>query len=386
MPDTNASRHGRDSGDRYLIVSASMGAGHDQVAGEFADRLTDGGATTKVVDLLQVLPKPVGLGLRNGYAGMLRVAPWLYEGIYKVFFVPREHAQPSTSPLVVLAARRLAPVVADFRPTAVVSTFHLAGQVVGRLRKTGALTAPSIVTIVDAIAHNLWLDDNNDLFVCTFPHVAIDAAKRSGRDVIAPGPMVAERFRRKIDPAIGRQRLGLAEDEEAVIVSTGSWGVGDAVDAARALSALDRVRPVVLCGRNDKLRSAAAAVPGCLALGWRNDVPELLASASVLVDNAGGATCVEAFAVGLPVVEYRPIPGHGRAGAQALADAGLVGYANSEAELLGQVGRLRVGGAEREQRLEQVSAIFAEDPARAVSDWVREHRGGLTGRPDGRTG
>src|SRR5215467_3659055 len=136
---------------RYLIISASMGAGHDQVAVELAARLQQRGSEARVVDLLEVLPGPVGRGLRSGYAGMLRVAPWLYEGIYRAFFVPRERLQPSTSPMVRLAARRLRPVIADYRPTAVLSTFHLAGQAVGQLRRKGRLAAPGIVVITDAV-------------------------------------------------------------------------------------------------------------------------------------------------------------------------------------------------------------------------------------------
>ena len=59
-----------------------------------------------------------------------------------------------------------------------------------------------------------------------------------------------------------------------------------------------------------------------MALGWRDDVPDLMAAADVLVHNAGGLSCTEALVAGLPVVTYRPIPGHGRANAAVLARPG----------------------------------------------------------------
>jgi UDP-N-acetylglucosamine:LPS N-acetylglucosamine transferase len=359
-----------DGPARYLIVSASMGAGHDQVALELAARMRAEGAEARVVDLLQVLPGPVGRGLRSGYAEMLRVAPWLYEGIYRAFFVPRERLQPSTSPMVRLAARRLLPVIRDYRPTAVLSTFHLAGQAVGRLRSTGRLHQPGIVVITDAVAHALWLDRGNDLFVCVFPHVAAEAGRRTGRPAIAPGPIIDPRFTAPVDRAEGRRRLELADGEDAVIISTGSWGVGDVAATARRLAALDGVRPTVLCGRNERLRAELSTVEGCLALGWRDDMPELFAGASVLIDNAGGATCVEAFAAGLPVVDFRPIPGHGRAGVLALAEAGLVTYAPDENALVAAVDKLRKPGAERDAQCERAGAIFAAEPAAAIRDWL----------------
>lgn len=347
-----------------------MGAGHDQVAQGYADRLSARGATTRVVDLLSVLPGPLGPGLRHFYAGMLRATPWLYEGIYRTFFVPRKTVQPSTSPMVTLAARGLAPLVADFSPTAVISTFHLAGQAVGRLRSTGRLTAPAVVAIVDAVAHKLWLDQHNDLFVTAFSHVADQVRRSTARDVIAPGPLVDSRFGFRADAGETRARLGIAADADIVVVSTGSWGVGHAVATARVLAGIPSVHPVVLCGRNDKLRTAVAGVAEATALGWRDDLPAIFAAARVLVDNAGGATCVEAFAADLPVVEYRPIPGHGRAGASALADAGLVSYPASAAALVAEIDALRRPGAVRERRLVGVAGMFVEDPAAAVARWV----------------
>jgi UDP-N-acetylglucosamine:LPS N-acetylglucosamine transferase len=360
---------------RYLIISASMGAGHDQVAVELAARLQQRGSEARVVDLLEVLPGPVGRGLRSGYAGMLRVAPWLYEGIYRAFFVPRERLQPSTSPMVTLAARRLRPVIAEYEPTAVLSTFHLAGQAVGRLRKRGAIDAPGIVVITDAVAHALWLDRGNDLFVCVFPHVADEARRRTGRPAIAPGPIIDRRFCADVDAAEGRRRLGLDDGEDAVIISTGSWGVGDVVATARGLARLPGVRPTVLCGRNEKLRAELSTVDGCLALGWRDDMPELLAGAALLIDNAGGATCVEAFAAGLPVLEYRPIPGHGRAGVRALAEAGLVSNADNETELHAEVERLRRPGPERDAQCAKAREIFAGEPAAAIEEWLDTRSG-----------
>ena len=48
-----------------------------------------------------------------------------------------------------------------------------------------------------------------------------------------------------------------------------------------------------------------------------------LAAADVLVENAGGLTAMEAFAAEVPVVSYRPIPGHGRDNVRAMVQAGV---------------------------------------------------------------
>ena len=74
-----------------------------------------------------------------------------------------------------------------------------------------------------------------------------------------------------------------------------------------------------------------------VALGWRDDVPELMAAADVLVHNAGGLSFTEALVAGLPAVTYLPIAGHGRANAEVLARATLAPWPRDPAELVAAI-------------------------------------------------
>jgi UDP-N-acetylglucosamine:LPS N-acetylglucosamine transferase len=132
---------------RYLIVSASMGAGHDGVARELASRLSSAGHDVGVVDLIHLQPWRTGVLLRRFYTSMVRYAPWLYELIYRVFFVPHR-VQPTVAPAVRLALPELRRVVARYRPDVAVSTFHLAAQALGELRLRGGGEGNSVAVIV----------------------------------------------------------------------------------------------------------------------------------------------------------------------------------------------------------------------------------------------
>ncbi|MGH3843591.1 MAG: MGDG synthase family glycosyltransferase [Pseudonocardiaceae bacterium] len=359
---------------RWLVLTAGMGAGHDQVAGQLAGGIRARGGQVLVVDLLDVLPAGLGRVLRSGYAGMLRCAPWLYEGIFWAFFCDHRFGQPGVYPLDALAAQRLHPLIERYQPTVVVSTFHLAAQVVGRMRQRGQLAAPSVVVITEPVAHRQWLHPATDLFLCPYPWVAEVARERTGRPAWTTGPVVDDRFRRPAEGTIGRRSMQLRAGEDAVLVSAGSWGVGEATVTANLLTTLEGVRPVVLCGRNEHLRRRVAALPGCLALGWRDDLPDLFAASAVLVDQSGGSACAEAFAAGLPVVAHRPLPGHGRLGVRALAQAGLVAAARDGPALLDAVDRLRRVGARRQAQLARAVAVFVADPAEVLARWVATER------------
>ncbi|MGH3549741.1 MAG: MGDG synthase family glycosyltransferase [Pseudonocardiaceae bacterium] len=363
------------------MLTAGMGAGHDQVAGQLAGGIRARGGQVLVVDLLDVLPAGLGRGLRCGYSGMLRGAPWLYEGIFWALFCDHRFGQPGVYPLDALAARRLRPRIERSQPTGVVCTFHLAAQVVGWMRQRGQLAAPSVVVITEPAVHRQWLHPATDLFLCPYPWVAEAARERTGRPGWTTGPVVDDRFRRPAEGTIGRRSMQLRAGEDAVLISAGSWGVGAATITASLLTTLEAVRPVVLCGRNEHLRRRVAALPGCLALGWRDDLPDLFAASAVLVDQSGGSACAEAFAAGLPVVAHRPLPGHGRLGVRALAEAGLVAAARDGPALLDAVDRLRRAGAWRQAQLARAAAVFVADPAEVLARWVATEEAPRPARP-----
>jgi UDP-N-acetylglucosamine:LPS N-acetylglucosamine transferase len=109
-------------------------------------------------------------------------------------------------------------------------------------------------------------------------------------------------------------------------------------------------------------------------LGWTDRMPEIMAATDVLVENAGGLTSLEAFACGVPVVSYRPIPGHGRDNIGSMRRAGVTTVPADDAELVAAVDRLARPGPERSAQLAAAAAMFSGDPVDAILDLVAEHQ------------
>jgi UDP-N-acetylglucosamine:LPS N-acetylglucosamine transferase len=84
--------------------------------------------------------------------------------------------------------------------------------------------------------------------------------------------------------------------------------------------------------------------------GWVGDMPGLMAAADVMVQNAGAASTVEAFACGLPVATYRALSGHGRSNAAVLDAAGLAVWVQSAEALAPALRELVSGPRGRRQR------------------------------------
>ncbi|MFD5025257.1 galactosyldiacylglycerol synthase [Streptomyces sp. NPDC058373] len=354
---------------RVLLLGASMGAGHDAVCAELARRLRARGDTAELCDVLTLLPPGVGPALRGFYRGTVRHAPALYAAIYALFLSPGEGPRPGSAPLAVTARDRLLRRVHAFRPDLVVSTFHLAAQLTGRLRARGDIPVPASVFVTDFAVHRGWLHRGNDLHVCLTEQGAATARAATGRPATASGPVVAPEFHRAAARpgypvgALPQQ----AADLPPVLLSTGAWGVGTHTVRTARLLAAHGCLPVLLCGRDERMRRRAARVPGALALGWTDDMAGLMASARLLVDNAAGQTAAQALAAALPVVTWRPLPGHGRDGARTMAAAGLTAYARDPGELLAAVGRLLGPGPARDAQVERGRSAFTADAADLVT-------------------
>ncbi|MFI1994959.1 glycosyltransferase [Actinoplanes sp. NPDC020271] len=306
-----------------VIFSAGIGAGHDGAARELSRRLAERGIPSVRYDFLDMLPAGLGTALRDTYARQLRTAPdrwgWLLDKMAR----PRLSAGAGALSASLAARRMLAAIEPD--TATVVSTYPLASQVLGRLRRSRRLAVPVAAVMTDPSVHPLCVAEGVDLHLAPGRHTA-EQIHALNAPVLAVSPVVDPAFRPAHDRCERdtlRHRFGLPLDERLAVVIAGSWGVGDveqtALDIVRAGAAL----PVVVCGRNETLRRRLHETGTAIALGWVDAMPELLRAADVAVTNAGGLSSTEAMASGIPVISYRCLPGHGDANAAVLAATGL---------------------------------------------------------------
>ncbi|HEX3622022.1 MAG TPA: glycosyltransferase [Acidimicrobiales bacterium] len=350
---------------RALIVSASMGGGHDGAAQELRRRLDQRGHRVRVEDFLSAFPLGTGALVRTGYKWQLRVAPWSYEASYRTWYAHPRLAGPLAAGLSGVAGRVMRRWIAESRPDVVVSTYPMSSLVLGRLREARAIDVPVATFITDFAVHPLWTHPGVDEHLCVHPQAAADARRHVGGVTTSPGPLVPERFTASlVGGARARAELGLAHDDRVVLLVAGSWGVGEIEQTFDDIVAIGRYTPLVVCGRNEKLRRHLAARAGGAVIGWTEEMPTLMAAADVLVQNAGGLTCMEAFAAGLPVVSYRPIAGHGRGNAADMERAGVAAWVPSAA-MLGPI-LDEVTGPRRRELIDAGRAMFTGDAAEDV--------------------
>jgi processive 1,2-diacylglycerol beta-glucosyltransferase len=366
-----------DGHRRILVVSASMGAGHDGAARELAARLRQQGHVAEVRDFLDAGPLRLGKMLKRGYEFELRHVPSAYDATYRLWYrVP--WLAPALARLVTaLTHRKLLRWVESLDADVVVSTYPLSTLCLGRLRRTGELRVPSVNFITDFGVHPLWVHPGIDLNLAVHAGPARQARLRTGRPSVACGPMVSRAYEtfeehgfeeHSAARAEARRHWGLAEDAKAVLVVAGSWGVGGIRETFDAIAGDGRFTPVVVCGRDeatfrDLTKRANRYANRAIVVGWTEEMPSLMRACDALVENAGGLTSLEAMRVGLPVVSFRPIAGHGVENTATMAEMGVSRLANDIPQLLDALGLLCTRGPARSAQIDAAQAMFVSDAA-----------------------
>jgi UDP-N-acetylglucosamine:LPS N-acetylglucosamine transferase len=342
-----------------------VGEGHVAAARALAARMRAVWPDAEVAEVETVAggPRRTRL-LAAAYRVVMHHAPWLYGLAYDVLGrLPRVAAvfQRLGAPAT---ARALRPVLRRHDPDLVVCTYPVTSGGLALLRRRGELRARTVAVVTDAAVHPFWVWPDVDE-TWTMLGSGADAARRlaPGADVRVVPPAVDPRF----VPAVADEHEGLT-----VHVTRGSLGFGaldEVVDAV--LAAGDGARAVVLCARHEALRARLEARrdPRVRAVGWTDAVPAEMAAADVVLTTGGGMIASEALAVGRPLLFATPVPGHGRACAAALADAGVAQVCPRPADVTDAVAGLLADPA-RGAGLAEAARAFSGDldgPLRALA-------------------
>jgi UDP-N-acetylglucosamine:LPS N-acetylglucosamine transferase len=360
------------------VISASDGAGHDGATPVLAAQLHRYGFPVTCLDLTDVFPWRLGRLLRGTYRGLLTRLPWLYDWLLAIacrFTGAAPVTRALLSPIRPRMHRSLPAGTA-----AVVSTYPIASQLLGPLRRSGRLPVPVITYLTDFAVHPIWVSPGVDVHCAAHDISSAQAIAHGASDVRVAGRLASARCRPASAQAKrrARQHYGLPAEGRLALLLAGSWGVGHVAVPVADIAATGTAVPVVVCGRNAalcrRLRQRfgrhQGGHGGAYVFDLIDDMPTLIRAADVLVENAGRLTALEAMACGLPVLTYRPIAGHGKANAVAMAEAGVVSLVHCRDEPGEALVELTDGLRGRKQRAAGL-ALFESDPAAVIADIVK---------------
>lgn len=365
------------SSKSVLIFSAAIGGGHLAAARSVKELIEAAGHEAVVTDGPGKMSNRLNTFLVSFYHWQLSHAPWSYRFGFWLLSL-----RPMTAAIRWLAGffwgRALLRPIEQANPDVIVSTYPVVTAALGCLAKAGRLRAPVIAVVTDYGVHPMWVSPDVDLHLVVSQRSRKLAEQAGGQASVVRLP-VGQRFASPLSRSEARLALGLPPDAFIPLIVGGAWGVGD-IETTAAAAETAGGHPLIVTGQNASLRQRLEEQfpdrSRATILGWTDQMPLLMHAADCLIQNAGGVTCLEAIEIGLPIVIYQPIPGHGMLNARTMERSEAAVWARN-ADDLDTLLRQAVSGertlAPPRQEGARLSSSLMLDPPRLRREAPAEH-------------
>ncbi|MCD4823127.1 MAG: hypothetical protein K8S55_00840 [Phycisphaerae bacterium] len=323
---------------KILIVTASVGAGHNQAARALAEGIGNFAPHIELayVDVLDFTPKLFRAWYAGGYSIAVTKLPRLYGLGYAITDRPTGPGRTLSERHKLwkerLALKAFGRYVAELQPDLILHTHFLAPPYLARQIAGGQLAARQQVVITDIEVHRWWYSRQVEHW-----YVGHDiATEQLGRYDIDPGRVTVSGMPvhpKWIKPLPPRAEIlaewSLPDNRQIVLLSGGTeFTCGPIVKIARQLvAACPNACVVVLGGRNKKLLGTLAKLPEAQAgkivpTGFTDRLHELVEVADLMITKPGGMTTAECIAKATPMVFLRPVPGQEQKNAEFVSQRG----------------------------------------------------------------
>jgi UDP-N-acetylglucosamine:LPS N-acetylglucosamine transferase len=362
---------------RVLIVHSRVGGGHVSAARALAEALeATGDVQTRLVDAyLDCGRFPLTL-FPAAYAELARAHRNLWSAVFNWTNLPGAEPRVAIGPLLRPGVMR---VMQEFQPDLVISVLPMINGVLADARTRAVPSARLEVVLTDwHSVHRFWVGRGVDHYTAPTESARQDCvAYGASPDAVAVVGLPVRSAFASITPLSPGEReavlrgVGLAPERFTVLVMVGAEGSPGSLGNIRALLS----RPfdgqvVVVCGRNARLRRKVEALASAVdrrALGFVDNVADLMRASDLLVTKAGGLTLAEAFCCSVAVVVQDVLPGQEEGNLAYALQHGAVEYAPRPEVLVDVVHALRADGARRQAVAERGHALSRPRAAPEIS-------------------
>jgi 1,2-diacylglycerol 3-beta-galactosyltransferase len=367
---------------RILFLISDTGGGHRSGALAIGAALDEIGGPDTFEWRIEDIGNHCGFPLSQlgpAYSAALRFAPPVYGALFYATN-GRRRFRSLVRVCEPLYRERLRDVFLSYCPDVIVSVHPLLNHASSRARADAHLRVPLITVVTDlGRVHESWLSPRVDAVVVPAREVLHRALERGiPRDrLFQLGHPVHPKFE---DVTASREairaRLGLAQNATVALLMAGGEGGGKLFPTTLALARSRMpLHLVVVCGRNAalqrRLEDLAPTLPTPVtALGFRDDVPELMRASDLLVTKAGPGAIAEASVSELPVVVYDYIPGQERGNLQYVRDNGIGIVALTTPAVVAAVRRIVDNPSLREAMRRRQAELAPRGASRRIADLI----------------
>ncbi|QUI21542.1 galactosyldiacylglycerol synthase [Vallitalea pronyensis] len=345
---------------KIIIVSASTGHGHNQVADALKLELSEKGYDALVVEPLKEVSKSLDILVSDGYKILATLMPKMYGTIYKI-----SNNETMNKPVAKIFLSALRDKIEELVKTEdaglIISTHPLIVDVILTLKRDHIINVPFLSVVTDFLPHQSYINDYVDAYVVgsTYTKNGFVARGISPDKVHVYGIPIRRIF---TENNVVKKK----DSVFTILLMGGSMGVSAIKKALKNLLNIEEeLKIIVVCGNNDTLRLSLEEKYGeyipnkhIEILGFTDKIPELMELSDVIITKPGGLTVTESLAKNIPMIIPYFIPGQEEENAEVLVNAGAAIKVDSVKEL------------------DEVVEILMKDPSKIM--WLKQNMGTMS--------
>ncbi|MDD2803941.1 MAG: glycosyltransferase [Elusimicrobiales bacterium] len=298
---------------KVALIYGAAPSGHYAAARAVAEFLPPRIIEPVFINLSEVYPD-FGPFVARTYLQLLGKTPALWEYVYDNDFVALA-ATAFREAILPFSSQKLADLLLKKNIRAAVSTQAFSSLLITKNRRLAKMPLFSVLT--DFCAHAYWPPKGVKAYFAPERGAATQLKEKGAPAdrIFQTGIPVRKEFTGpQPEKAAARKALGLAPHQFTVLITGGSRGLGDLLQAALALKPLlGRLQVVVLCGNNRRLCRQAEKASGSRRsmrfVEFTDNPADYYRAADLVVGKPGGVTLAETMALARPFIIYSPLPG-----------------------------------------------------------------------------
>lgn len=361
-----------------MILTAHYGAGHIKVS----ESLQIAFKKENIFDVVvldffdQTVPKLSRI-VKAIYLESLKKAPQLYGAFYQSISKTKPESWVQKQ-LNQLGYDKLLSYLKDNKPEIVICTYPIPAGVVSLMKHRGDYT-PFLVTVpTDYRIHSQWVHQGVDLYVVATEEVKNDLINRdidSAKIEVTGLPINPDFY---IQTRADRDGYRLKSGVPVVLVMSGGYGMSNiALEIVETIAKLpDEKQIMVVCGHDKNLKTKLENIKSkdtrVTALGFVDNIEELMSMSDILVSKAGAITITEALAKQLPIVLYKPLPGQEMENAEFISRCGAGVIAKNKSDLAKKIQQILSDPKISERMKTAIKKISSKNSSKKAANVIVE--------------
>lgn len=308
---------------KVLIITATIGQGHNAVARSVANGLKERHVPCKILDMYRYFSPALQKIVQGGYLISIKsvaaiharkIGEKYYDAMEKGYKPLNEHTFARIKNLPF--ARQLKKYLDEYQPDIIVCTQVYCVHIIDTIKSMGWTDVPVIGIDTDFTVQAHWQGNDYIDYIVTASEGLTGQllVKQVPKERVLPfGIPISPKFSEKIEKHKARELLCLDPNKKTLLIMGGSMGYGR-ID--KTILDLDNLpfdfQAMVVCGSNLQMRSKLKKLETKKRFdiyGFSYNIPMMMDACDVMITKPGGISLSEGLAKGVPMILANAIPG-----------------------------------------------------------------------------